>query len=269
MNQISKSIVFGLYFMFGVQFLCAQTVLLNGLIESQLNSENIHIINKTSQVFTISDKLGRFIITAKINDTLVFSSVQHKKKEIVVNDFIISTKKINVKLEEQINNLDEVVVGKVLTGDLLSDIGNAETDAPINFYDLGIPGYTGKIATQSERRLAEAGDFKPQMLLGLLGGGVPLNPILNGISGRTKMLKTRVKLEHEEVLMQEIKAEYFPDFFKFNELDETLRMDFFYFCLEDENFAKRCRNKTNVEVFDYLKEKLVAYKVNLQSNIED
>lgn len=264
-----KTFILAVIVLVNYQSLLAQSVQIKGQIESEQESENIHVINSTSQVFTISDKYGRFTILAKLKDTLVFSSVQHKKKEVIVNELILNSKTLIVKLEEQINTLDEVRLGKVLTGDLLSDINNSETDVPINFYDLGIPGYTGKVATQSERRLAEAGDFKPQMLLGLLGGGLPLNPIINGLSGRTKMLKNRVKLESNEQLMQTIKIRYFSDFFTFNELDETFRMDFFYFCLEDETFTNRCKDKTNVEVLEFLSEKLTAYKANLRLNEED
>ncbi|MGA1226860.1 MAG: hypothetical protein ACO3VF_06390 [Tamlana sp.] len=108
---------------------------------------------------------------------------------MVVSENILSPKAIYVTLEEQINELEGVLVGKVLSGDLLMDIENVEGSPLINFYDEGIPGYTGKPATQSERRLAEAGEFKPKMLLGLLGGGVPLNPILNGIWVEQKCFK--------------------------------------------------------------------------------
>ncbi len=234
-----------------------------GRVESKTNIENIHVINKTAQVFTITDKKGHFIITAKLNDTLTFSSIQHKLKEVVVSTGIITNEAIFVILDEQINELDEVVIGKVLTGDLLSDIKNTEGNPPINFYDVGIPGYTGKPATQSERRLSESGEFKPKMLLGLLGGGMPLNPILNGLSGRTKMLKNRVKIEEKELLMQSIKSRLSKDFFASNTLEEKLRMDFFYFCADDGNFIKHCKNQSDFKILIFLRMKYKQYLGNI------
>ena len=145
----------------------------------------------------------------------------------------------------------------------MSDIYNTEGEPPINFYDVGIPGYTGKIATQSERRLAEAGDFKPKMLFGLFAGGLPLNPILNGISGRTKMLKELVKKERNADLLRKIKVDLSEDFFSVYKLEEGLRNDFYFFCEEDPDFNLRCQNKGPIEIFEYLKEKLVQYKENL------
>lgn len=253
-----------LILLLGSQIAVSQTVEIYGKVDSNVSVENIHVINKTAQVFATTNKIGAFKITAKLNDTLVFSSIQHLPKQIVVSKNIILNRTLTVKLKEQINELDEVLVGKILTGDLLSDIENIEGDPPINFYDVGIPGYTGKIATQSERRLHEAGEFKPKMLLGLLGGGLPLNPILNGISGRTKELKNRVRIEANDDLLQKIKVRLSESFFSIHKLDESKHADFFYSCADDANFANRCKNKSDIEIFEFLKEKLIAYKANLE-----
>lgn len=247
------------------QIVISQSIEISGKVESEKDVENIHVINKTAQLFTVTNSKGEFAISARLNDSLMFTSVQHKTKILVVTKNIISIKTCIVKLEELINELDQVTVGKILTGDLNSDIINTEGDPPINFYDVGIPGYTGKIATQSERRLSEAGEFKPSMLLGLLGGGVPLNPIINGLSGRTKMLKERVAIERKADLLHKIKTSLSEDFFSIYKLDKSLHADFFYFCEEDPDFELRCKNKSDIEIFEFLKEKLVQYKQNLST----
>lgn len=247
-------------------YIQGQSIEISGRVVGQMNIENIHVINKTSQIFTITDKNGLFTIGVKRNDTLTFSSIQHKLKEVIITNEIISNEAVFVKLDNQINVLDEVIVGKVLSGDLLSDIKNIDGEPPINFYDVGIPGYTGKPATQSERRLSEAGEFKPKMLLGALTGGIPLNPILNGISGRTKMLKERVKLEEKEALIQSVKARLSKDFFASNPLGEALKMDFFYFCADDENFIKHCKNQTDFKILIFLRMKYIQYTANINSS---
>ncbi|WP_299552677.1 hypothetical protein [Seonamhaeicola sp.] len=245
-----------LFFLFSVSVSYSQSVEILGKVVSKTDVENIHVINKTAQTFTITNKKGEFKITAKVNDTLRFSSIQQGIKDVIVSKGVITSKTMLVPLDEQVNQLDEVVVGKILTGDLFSDIENAETDDPINFYDVGIPGYTGKIATQSERRLNEA----------ITGGGiVPLNPIINAITGRTKMLKERIKLEERANLLRKIKSDLPDDFFSNYPLDEDLRADFFFFCEEDPDFTNRCKGKSDLEVFQFLKEKLQQYKQNLQS----
>ncbi len=240
---------------FQMESMVSQTLDVLGKIESAVNIENIHIINKTAKVFTISNGDGNFKISVTLGDTLVFSSVQHKTKLLVVDEDIVLKKSVTVVLEEQINELKEVIVGKTLSGNLLKDIDNTEGDPPINFYDVGIPGYTGKIATQSERRLNEA----------TTGGGfIPLNPILNAISGRTKMLKQQVALEAKDELLFSIKARLSEVFFEFNPLEDSLIMDFFYFCQEDENFMMACKNQSDFKILLFLEDKYDQYINNLK-----
>ncbi|ALJ06137.1 hypothetical protein APS56_13810 [Pseudalgibacter alginicilyticus] len=232
-----------------------------GKIQSTIGVENIHVINQASQQFTISDKNGVFKISAKLLDTLTFSSVQHKLKTVVVDRNIQSFKTILVTLQENVIELDEILVGKVLTGDLNLDVGNVKKNTSVNFYDVGIPGYKGKIATPSERRLNEAtsgGGF----------GGVSLNSIINGLSGRTKMLKNRVNIDKREALLQSVKARLSKDFFASNPLENDLKNDFFYFCADDENFIKFCKNQTDFKILIFLRMKYRQY-INNRSQKKD
>ena len=243
--------------MFVFQLSIGQTVEISGRVESKDNIENIHVINQTQQKFTITNAKGEFVIPVKLNDTLTFSSIQNKLKTVIVDKQVMLFKVLKVVLEEQVNTLDEVIVGKILTGNLLLDVQNIKGDPPINFYDVGIPGYTGKPATQSERRLNEA----------TTGSGIiPLNPIINAISGRTKMLKARVKLEEREELIQAVRGRLAKDFFASNPLNEELKMDFFYFCSDDENFLKHCKNETDFNILLFLRTKYRQYIKNVKTS---
>jgi hypothetical protein len=66
----------------------AQSVEITGKVESSVDVENIHVINKTAQKFTITNRFGEFTIPVNVNDTLSFSSVQHEAKAIVVSKAI-------------------------------------------------------------------------------------------------------------------------------------------------------------------------------------
>ena len=235
----------------------AQSIELNGkVVVDDDEIEGIHVINKTSNKFTITRENGTFSIAAKIFDTIIFSAIKYKPKEVIVNSDMIKSKTMNVYLTELVNQLNEVIVGKILTGNLLSDIENSDAKRDINFYDLGILGYTGKPLTQSERRYNEA----------TTGGGIlPLNPIINYFSGRTKMLKNQMKLEGLNECLETIKSNLTETFFEYNELDEVKRAEFFYSCVEDESFTTICQLKNDIRTLDFLKTKLEAYKVNLQT----
>ena len=140
----------------------------------------------------------------------------------------------------------------------LCDVMNADKDRDLDFYDVGIPGYTGKTKTQTERRYFDADN-------GSWFNGLSFNfyKFLNKVSGRTKLLKERVRKEHNTVLLNSIKDRLSDDFFKTYPLEEELRTDFFYFCSEDPNFERRCNEKSDIEVFEFLAEKIVVYKANL------
>ncbi|MDW5290440.1 hypothetical protein [Formosa sp. PL04] len=227
----------------------AQTVTIKGEVTGADDIENIHVINKTSKTFTITNNVGQFEISAKLKDTLVFSSIQYTGLEVIIDATVIINKTITVNLEEYVNTLDEVIVGKVLTGNLMLDIGSNEITPDINFYDVGISGFTGTRKTQTERRLQEA-----------TGGGLlAINPIINAISGRSKMMKMHVELERNDQLITKIRPNLSEDFFSDHPLSEFKQMDFWYFCSEDQNFKIRCENKGNIEILNFLNEKYAEY----------
>ena len=234
----------------------AQKVELSGKIISNGELEGIHVINKTSYRYTTTDENGLFTIVGKLSDSLYFSSIQNIPKTIVLNAQHISSKSITVSLSESINALDEVTIGTVLTGDLNSDISNSDAERPLDFYDLGIPGYTGPRLNLAERRLFEADD-------GPLVTGLSLNfsKLLNMISGRTKMLKEHVKLDNDKQTIQHIKDVVGPLFFKTNELNEDKRIEFYYFCADAPDFQQRCKGRSDVEIFQFLDSKLKAFKI--------
>lgn len=246
----------------------AQEVEINGKVIADDDIEGIHIINKTANKFTITGINGTFTIPATLNDTIVVSGIKYKHKEIVVNELIMQSQVMTVYLEENIYQLDEVFIGRYLTGDLRSDILNAKIKDEINFYDVGIPGFTGKPLTQSERRLFEADHGK---MFSVLQGSlfyVNIHKILNRISGRTKRLKNYVRLETLDDCMNSAKSEFSESIFGGLEIEENQKLDFFYFASEDPKFQELCKSKNPMEMFEFLVDKLVNYQDN-QEEIKD
>lgn len=268
---MKNNLNFILLLLFGVLNGYAQSVDINGKINAKAEVDGIHVINKTASRFTISNSNGEFVIQAKLNDTILFSGISYQPKEVVVTKTIMASKQLPVYLEELVNVLDEVVVGKILTGDLNSDLANSGVEREINFYDLGIPGYKGKPLTQSERRLKEASDLDFSIGGAFTGGGVgmSLNPIINGISGRTKKLKEHVRLEQLDQCLAKVKSNLSEIFFKDYALDESYRTEFFYFCSDDAQFALLCRDNNDFKTFEFLKEKLIEFKSNMQTNTQE
>jgi hypothetical protein len=178
----------------------------------------------------------------------------------------------SIQLIEKVNELDEVMVGTFLTGSLQSDLDNSDAEPDLNFYDLGIPGFTGKPLTLNEQKLHDA-DAGPMgaIMGGPFGGGLSLNfhKILNKISGRTKKLKSIVALDKRDGCMERLRREYASILFENTSLSDDLKNEFFLFCSEDSQFAEICERNNGIEAIDFLKLKLKAYKIIRESDSKD
>ena len=241
----------------------AQTREISGSISASGSVEGIHVINRTSYRYATSDIYGVFKIQAKLSDTLYFSSVQYIPKTIYVSLEMIEKKLVAVQLEDAVTALDEVTIGKILTGDLGSDVDNSDAKRPLDFFFFGLPGYTGSRKTLIENRLGEAtaGSY--------INWGIPpqanLWKLLNKITGRTKRLQQNYKIEKDKNILTHIKDVVGPELFKYKNLDDDLRAEFYFYCADDENFQMRCTDRSDVEILQFLEEKLIDFNANISS----
>ena len=112
--------------------------------DNSYSIEGIHVLNITSNEATITEFDGKFKILVNINDEIVFSGIQFKRKKIIINQDIFDSVSLTIYLEEFVNELDEVIVNSSgLSGNLLNDLQNSGVIKALNFDDIGIPGFTG------------------------------------------------------------------------------------------------------------------------------
>lgn len=97
--------------------------ILRGIVVSDsLQVERITVTNVTAGTYSITNDLGQFSIFAKEGDVVVFSGVAFETKEITLKALDFQEMIFKVKLNIQINELDEVKIGPFkLTGDLVYD----------------------------------------------------------------------------------------------------------------------------------------------------
>ena len=218
-----------------------------------------HVLNLTSQRATITDTQGFFSIPVKLHDTLAFSAVQYQKKIVVITLSILESKEIAIGLEEAVTVLDEVTVTPYnLSGNILKDIATLETDPVVTASTLGLPNAYVRIPTKAERQLFEAKSGS---------GLIPLNPIINGISGRTKMLKERVARNALYARTERVR-EFYADSLYQSELKIPLEKidDFLYFCEVDDYFQYVVDSHDLFKIWEYLRKKSILYRKN--NNLE-
>lgn len=83
--------------------LSAQRKDLNGQLIADDEVEGLHILNKTASKYTISNKDGSFIVSAKVLDTLYVSGVKYEAQEVVISSSMIELGLFNVQLIEKVN----------------------------------------------------------------------------------------------------------------------------------------------------------------------
>ena len=191
--------------------------------------EGVNITNTSSKVMAVSDQYGHFSILAKEGDILSFSLINYEHLRKFINKQEFNLGSIAVNLTPKTIELNEVVINK---------------HSNITAENLGIIPKDQVKLTTAERRLQTAGEFKPIMLLGLLGGSVPLDPLINAITGRTKMLKKDLAVERKEFLMVKLgnlfEDKYYVETLK---IPEELIKGFQYYCIENPDFARSLKEK--------------------------
>lgn len=214
-----------------------------------------HVLNTTTRKATITDIDGFFSIQANLNDTLVFSAVQYKKKEVIVTTAVMAQKLLLVALEASLTVLDEVIVTPYnLSGDIAKDLQVIQTEQVVTAHTVGLPNAYARVPSKAERELFEA----------TTGGGIlPLNPILNGISGRTKMLKKRLARNELYSRTQRVKA-FYPDSVFRTELKipENKIDDLLYFCEIDSAFQTVVDTHDRLKIWDFIRSKSIVYRKN-------
>jgi len=219
---MKSNILMVVFCLFAVQFSKAQYINLSGKISNDFDVEGIHVLNQTSKLNTVTNTNGEFVIAVKVNDTLLFSSIKYILQEIVITEKIHRQKTFVIKLEELINELDEVLLGNTLTGNLAYDIKNIKTEKPIDFDDVGIPGFKG---VPQEKIVPLAAAAFPV--------SVNIEALYKHISGYYKKLKIKRKWTSENTTVVEIINYYGLPFFEdVYGLPQNRVYDFMLFCIE-------------------------------------
>jgi len=130
-NQLIKVFVFLVFT--GLSSLYSQNFELKGQFTgNNLEKSFINVINISTYKATISQKDGKFQISAKVGDSILISSIQYNAVKFVVkSEFKIQPIKIPLKLKvTELENVDIYSIG--LSGDLEKDAQHIRIDETID-----------------------------------------------------------------------------------------------------------------------------------------
>lgn len=220
------------------------SILKGKIIVETNDNDGVTIVNISNKTNTISGNGGYFKIKAKVNDTIMFSSIHLVGKKHIVTKKDFGKDLLFIKLEIYTRHIKEIM------------ITNADD---INAESLGLVPKGQKKYTPAERRLKTAGDFDGQFGLNT---AFSIDPLLNAISGRTKQLKAELEVERKEFLQTKINANFDSEFIM-NQLHipEEYVEGYVFYIVEDTELkaAAKAKNKTLINfrmsalAVDYLK----------------
>ncbi|RZJ30230.1 MAG: hypothetical protein EOO48_05495 [Flavobacterium sp.] len=225
---------------------------LKGKVTSSISGlEGIYVVNTSTEAYTSTTAGGYFTIMAKPGDSLMFSSVQIKGKQVELTADDFTAELFFVKLEPLVHELDEVIIDKWNN---------------INAVSLGIISPDQKRYTPAERKL-RASDGS-QNRYGL-NSSISFDGILNGLSGRTAMLRKEVETEKKETLMKRLEdwfeEKYFVDQLK---IPAEYVHGFLFYIVESDRFATAVNFKNKTSASFLLAEMAVKYKDTIACDLE-
>ena len=161
---------------------------------------------------------------------------------------------MNVPLEESLTVLDEVVVTPYnLSGDISKDLLVIKTDPIVTAQTIGLPNAFVRVPSKAERELFAA---TANPIMGL-------DPLLNAITGRTKMLKERVARNNLYARTQRVR-EFYPDsIFRIDlKIPESKIDDLLYFCEVDSSFQTVVDSRDQLKIWEFIRRKSISYREN-------
>ena len=207
---------------------------LNGKVIAGLsNLEGIYVVNLKTEKAAITDIDGHFSIPAAVGDTLLFSATQFKTIRVSLTTEYFQQDLFCVKMNPIVNQLKEVIV---------------KTYSNINAVSLGIIPSNQKKYTSAERKLHTANDLNASASVsGMAGGSISADPLLNFLSGRTKMLKKEIEVEKKESYLRQLDNLFDMDYFVNKlKIPSAYVKGFEYYVVENERFTTilKSNNKT-------------------------
>lgn len=224
------------------------------ILFSKKGISDIHIVNLSNYLGTISNDLGLFEITCKLNDTLLFSSIEFETKKIKINHNHIKNKSIFVEMTPQVTALNEVFL-KGLTGNLAYDSKNNPTlKSPKHNFAIKPNDFNKKLAPDihgfKDAPFAGPASFKP----------LPATAIIPNFQ-LEKELKLKRELARKKNFPIAIRNNLGMDFFTKNLKIPEDKIDHFLDYCEYRNIINLYHKNELLQLIEILTEESISYNL--------
>ena len=237
--------------------LVPREVIKGKIMADKMAIENVTVFNISSNKGAVSDNLGEFAMYARPTDTLYFSNVVFKSKQLVLNENDFKVITLIIRLEEFVNQLDEVVVTpRTLTGDLMKDVKNMKIIDMQSNENLG-QTIDIQYETDLQSTLRNPGVYDGTIQYGM--DFVKIGQLIGKIFEKDKPKKmVFTSTKNFQVAVKDKFTYYF--------FTETLGLEkdkiglFLAYCESDSNVNHLLEVNHEIELIDFLISKSVEYK---------
>lgn len=160
---------------------------------------DVHIINKNSNIGTNSSDSGLFEIPVVLGDTLTFSHINFKIKELAITEEVLKTELLNIDLDLKTYQLEEITLGK--SKSILFEDPDIMPPPEVNAQTLKLP-YANTIAKKDKAIVK----FRS-------GGVINLDNLINALNGNNRRRKELEKITLEDKGLAKIRKYFTDDFF--------------------------------------------------------
>jgi len=194
------------FFSFIISFTCIdaqekRTMLSGKTVLDSISVVDVHIINKSTKIGTITNDEGLFQIPVKVGDTLFYSHLKYQDKIIFITDKIISDNNFTIHLDEKTVVLKEIVY---------------EKPRSIFYQDPEILTYSGPKVSAKSLKLpfANTKAKENKSIFKIRSGSVvSLDNLIGSINGSKKREKQLKKMSSEDATLLKIRRKFTDDFF--------------------------------------------------------
>jgi hypothetical protein len=204
------------------------------------DNEGITIVNISNKINTISGNGGYFKIKAKVNDTLLFSSLHFDLIKLKINQTDFGQNLLFVKMTPRSKLIEEILI---------------TNQTVITAESLGLVPKGQKKYTVAERRIISSEV-----------GAISVGGLVNLITGYGKELKRNEIVEKKEMLQEKI-LKQFEKFFFVNTLHipENYINGFLFYACEDKSVVEVFKTHDKTMQLIKLSEMATEYLKNIKT----
>ena len=216
------------------------------VLYKNVNVSSANVVNNTSQMATTTNDEGEFEIEVKLNDKLIFSSVQYQIRELSITKEILQKNRIVIDVNEKVTELDKVVVTPE----------NQEKFLDLKEEEFKKFDYNRDKSTRVENVIQRQNQ---------LYNGINFVNVYKALSrlvvSKSKQKNSEVSLKPSDVIVQ-----LFDEFFFINELktEKDKIGQFLIYCDDNIKTNELLLDKSNFEIMDFLVKSSVNFKKKLR-----